>query len=182
MPSADAAPTQGMAIRVVRVRQRVDEKHVRVPFAHREVPDAKLEKGLRRVEQKGVEGVRVRRYVTLLEDGKVVSRSLQSETVARKPREEVVHIGTGQPAFKGGPNTQEGLASWFDATGLTAAHRTIPQGTVVKVTNLANGRTVNVVIRDRGPFVDGRVIDLSTAAFQELAPLTSGTARVRIEW
>jgi rare lipoprotein A len=55
-------------------------------------------------------------------------------------------------------------------------------GTVVRVTNLANGRTVNVVIRDRGPFIDGRIIDLSDTAFAQIGSLGSGTARVRIEW
>jgi len=68
----------------------------------------------------------------------------------------------------------------FDMNALTAAHRTLPLGTKVRVTNLENGRTVVVKINDRGPFVDGRILDLSKAAAKELGLLESGTAIVKI--
>jgi rare lipoprotein A len=64
---------------------------------------------------------------------------------------------------------------------LVAAHRILPFNTWLRVTNLSNGRTVNVRIIDRGPFVDGRIIDLSKAAARQIEMLGSGTARVRIE-
>jgi rare lipoprotein A len=64
---------------------------------------------------------------------------------------------------------------------LTAAHRTLPFGTELRVTNLANGRTVKVKVTDRGPFVDGRIIDMSFAAAQQLDMLRAGVARVRVE-
>jgi rare lipoprotein A len=63
----------------------------------------------------------------------------------------------------------------------TAAHRTLPFGTVLKVTNLGNGRTSVVRINDRGPFVPGRGIDLSEQAARDLAMTGQGLARVRIE-
>jgi rare lipoprotein A len=63
---------------------------------------------------------------------------------------------------------------------LTAAHRTLPFGTQVLVRNLDNDRTVTVRINDRGPFVKGRVLDLSRAAARELAMIGPGTARVRL--
>jgi rare lipoprotein A len=69
----------------------------------------------------------------------------------------------------------------FDMHALTAAHRTLPFGTLVAVTNTTNGRTVDVVINDRGPFVGGRSIDLSKAAAREIGMLRSGTAPVRVE-
>ena len=69
----------------------------------------------------------------------------------------------------------------FDMHALTAAHRTLPFGTRVKVTNLDNGRSVVVRINDRGPYVKGRVIDLSKAAARELRFLDRGTTRVRLE-
>jgi rare lipoprotein A len=95
-----------------------------------------------------------------------------------------------QPSF-----TQTGIASWygrahhgkttaqgepFDMTKLTAAHRTLPLDTTVRVTNLANRKTVKVRINDRGPYVAGRVIDLSARAAKELA-IADGITRVRIE-
>ncbi|HOV62517.1 MAG TPA: septal ring lytic transglycosylase RlpA family protein [Spirochaetia bacterium] len=91
---------------------------------------------------------------------------------------------------------QEGYASWyggkfhgrktangeiFDSNEFTAAHRTLPFGTLVKVTNLANGLSVIVRINDRGPFVEGRIIDLSRAAAAKIGMAGSGVAHVRIE-
>ena len=63
---------------------------------------------------------------------------------------------------------------------MTAAHRTLPFGTEVKVTNLNNGKTVTVKINDRGPFVKGRIIDLTRAAFSRIADLDEGVAKVAI--
>lgn len=69
----------------------------------------------------------------------------------------------------------------FNQHALTAAHRTLPFGTRVKVTNLDNGRSVVVRINDRGPFGRGRIIDLSKAAAERINMLRSGTAPVRLE-
>ncbi len=91
---------------------------------------------------------------------------------------------------------QTGIASWYgpgfygnrtssgeiyDERDLTAAHRTLPLGTRVAVTNLDNGRTVEVRINDRGPFVDGRILDLSYAAARSLGMIGPGTVPVRLE-
>jgi rare lipoprotein A len=90
----------------------------------------------------------------------------------------------------------QGVASWyggkfhgrltssgevFDTNDMTAAHRTLPFGTLVKVTNLDNGKSAVVKINDRGPFVDGRIIDLSRAAAEEIDMLEQGVARVSLE-
>ena len=69
----------------------------------------------------------------------------------------------------------------FDPHELTAAHRTLPFGTRVRVTNLDNGRRVVVTITDRGPFRRGRILDVSKRAARELGFVRAGTARVRIE-
>jgi len=93
--------------------------------------------------------------------------------------------------------TEEGVASWYggrdgfegkptasgeiyDSSLLTAAHRELPLGTVVDVTNLDNDRTVRVRINDRGPFVFGRVIDLSRAAAAKIGLIGPGTGSVRV--
>jgi rare lipoprotein A len=68
----------------------------------------------------------------------------------------------------------------FDMHDLTAAHRTLPFGTRVRVTNVTNGRSVVVRINDRGPFVKGRVIDLSLAAAEQLDMVTAGLAEVEM--
>jgi len=69
----------------------------------------------------------------------------------------------------------------YDDSEPTAAHRTLPFGTRVKVTNLENGRSVVVTITDRGPFRKGRVIDVSKAAARDLGFLREGVTRVRVE-
>lgn len=68
----------------------------------------------------------------------------------------------------------------FSPKGYTAAHRTLPFGTKVRVTNLRTGRTVIVRINDRGPFIRGRIIDLSLGAAQRIGMIAAGVARVRI--
>jgi rare lipoprotein A len=95
-----------------------------------------------------------------------------------------------------GAHVEQGIASWYgvpyhgrkssngeiyDMYKLTAAHRTLPFDTVVRVTNLANGKQVDVRITDRGPFVEDRIIDLSLAAARAIDMLAPGTARVRVE-
>ncbi len=91
---------------------------------------------------------------------------------------------------------EEGLASWYgadfhgkptscgepyDMYAMTAAHKTLPLGTYVKVTNMENRRSVILRINDRGPFVSGRIIDLSCKGAQELGSYQKGLAKVRVE-
>ena len=91
---------------------------------------------------------------------------------------------------------QQGIASWYgadfhgkqtssgevyDMYQLTCAHNTLPLGTMVMVTNLENGRSVELKVNDRGPFVKGRIIDLSYAAARMLGMHEQGTAAVRVE-
>jgi len=93
------------------------------------------------------------------------------------------------------PPPQEGLASVYskdfdgkrtasgepyDSRALTAAHRTLPLGTRIRVTNLDNGKSVRVRVNDRGPHVRGRIVDLSSSAAAALG-FSTGVARVRIE-
>lgn len=91
-------------------------------------------------------------------------------------------------------NAQCGSASWYSLPGnrtangermnpaeMTAAHRTLPFGTKVKVTNPGNGRAVVVRINDRGPFIKGRIIDLSKAAASQLGFLSKGHTKICLD-
>ncbi|MEX2116185.1 MAG: septal ring lytic transglycosylase RlpA family protein [Bacteroidota bacterium] len=104
--------------------------------------------------------------------------------------------GTLRPSTGKALLTLEGVASYyahdfhgkltsngetFDMNSLTAAHRTFPFGTRILVTNLTNNKTVTVRVNDRGPFVDGRIIDLSLGAAKEVSLIQTGTAKVRLE-
>ncbi|HLN92762.1 MAG TPA: septal ring lytic transglycosylase RlpA family protein [Thermoanaerobaculia bacterium] len=83
----------------------------------------------------------------------------------------------GRDGFEGKPTASGEI---YDSSLLTAAHRELPLGTVVDVTNLDNERTVRVRINDRGPFVFGRVIDLSRAAAGKIGLIGPGTGPVRV--
>jgi len=80
---------------------------------------------------------------------------------------------------KGGHMTANGEA--FDPNGLNAAHKHLPLPTYVRVTNLDNNRSIIIRVNDRGPFVKGRIIDLSAGAAKRLGYLKKGTARVKVE-
>jgi rare lipoprotein A len=89
---------------------------------------------------------------------------------------------TGQASWYGSAHHGQRTASGepFDMHALTAAHRTLPFGTIVRVTDLKSGRSVKVRINDRGTFRRGRIIDLSYEAAKKLGFLRRGTARVEI--
>jgi rare lipoprotein A len=90
-----------------------------------------------------------------------------------------VNAETGRAAFYRGGHTASGEVT--GPKGLTAAHRTLPFGTLVLVTNTHNGKSVVVRITDRGPYGRGRIIDVSRAAAVELDMIGSGTAMVSVE-
>ena len=96
----------------------------------------------------------------------------------------------------GSGRSETGLASWygeqhqgratasgeiFDSARFTAAHRTLPLGTRLRVTNLENGRTIRVRVNDRGPYVAGRVLDLSQAAAGALGMVEEGVVWVQLD-
>lgn len=79
-------------------------------------------------------------------------------------------------------NTQTGGASWYDYRAGECAHQTIPKGTTVTITNLANGATTTCVVTDRGPYSGGRIIDLDRGTFDQIADSSQGVIQVRITW
>jgi uncharacterized protein YabE (DUF348 family) len=114
-------------------------------------------------------------------DGRVVSRTLLRRQVLEQARPRRRLVGSADTSIHG---SEDGEASWYSfapGNGLTAAHPWLPFGTVVTVTNLENGKQIQVVINDRGPF-GGRVIDLSEEAFSSLASLGHGVIDVRLTW
>ncbi|MDP1804763.1 MAG: septal ring lytic transglycosylase RlpA family protein [Acidimicrobiales bacterium] len=79
--------------------------------------------------------------------------------------------------------TDSGIASWFGAPAATCAHRTLPFGTMIKVTRIHNGASASCKVDDRGPTLEtGRLIDLSLDTFEKLAAREAGLVDVRIEW
>ena len=110
----------------------------------------------------------------------------RTSSVPPPPRARPVEIGhteTGIASWYGNPyhGRQAANGEIYDMEKMTAAHRTMPFNTWVRVHDLDNGKTTDVRITDRGPFVGGRIIDLSRAAARELEMIGPGTARVRLE-
>ena len=97
--------------------------------------------------------------------------------------EVIQYLGSGHASYYGrrfaGRLTANGET--FDPGQLTAAHRTLPFGSIVRVTNPRNGRSVTVRINDRGPFIDGREIDLSRAAAEQIGLVQRGVGEVELE-
>lgn len=100
------------------------------------------------------------------------------------PREQPDYDETGVASWYGDAFHLQRTANGetFDMTGISAAHTTLPLPSIVEVTNLDNGRKLKVRVNDRGPFVGGRIIDLSRAAAQELGFDRQGLARVRVRY
>jgi rare lipoprotein A len=112
---------------------------------------------------------------------KTAKAKIAKTAKAKSGKKDFRQVGTASwygPGFNG-KKTASGKR--FDQNKLTAAHRSLPLDTVVKVTNLDNGKAVKVEINDRGPYSGKRVIDLSRAAARKLDMTDDGTARVRIE-
>jgi rare lipoprotein A len=112
-----------------------------------------------------------------------IASSVTSSVTAPSRGSAPVSRETGTAAWYGkeyqGKKTASGEI--FDMNLFTAAHRTLPLGTVLRVTNLENEKNVTVTINDRGPFTRNRVLDLSYAAARELGFVAQGTARVQID-
>jgi rare lipoprotein A len=104
-------------------------------------------------------------------------------TTTAKPKPPPTTTTAPPPPPPAPTNRQEGGASFHDyANASTCAHRTLPFGTVLTVTNLANGKQATCTVNDRGPYVAGRILDLSRTTFGQLAAVSSGVIQVSIEW
>lgn len=105
------------------------------------------------------------------------------QPVEEKAEKQPILLAEGVASYYGaelaGNRTANGER--FNPSALTAAHRTLPMGTKLRVTNKANGKSVVVRINDRGPFAKSRIIDVSRAAAEQISMVRSGTARVTLE-
>jgi rare lipoprotein A len=181
LPSPSAPLSPNATIRYVSIDVRVRELRVPIPYTTSTRYTDELRSGQIRILHAGIDGLLLERYRLRIVNGRVVERDLLDREVLREAiaAQRLVGRAESQPG-----GVQVGEASWYSfapGDGLTAAHPWLPFGTVVTVTNLANGRTVQVVINDRGPF-GGRIIDLSDQAFAAIAPLGQGVCQVRLTW
>lgn len=112
------------------------------------------------------------------DDDEPAERNTRRSRQARTPSYSGGHSGIASYYWQ---RQRVASGGWFNPSAMTAAHKTLPFGTKVRVTNVNNGRSAVVTINDRGPFVAGRIIDLSKAAASAVGMIGSGLARVRME-
>lgn len=185
-PHARGPLRAGSHLRLVRIREVVRTEVVDLPYETLIQYSKDLSVGTMRLLEEGQVGRSERTYRIRYRNGQEVLRTLLKERTLSKPLNRLVLKGTYQPAPPAGAGRQVGQASWYDfcpIMGMYAAHLSIPKGTLVHVRNLDNGRSVDVVINDRGPYgVPGRIIDLCEPAFAAIAPLGQGVANVELTW
>ncbi len=110
-----------------------------------------------------------------------VATTVRPTTTVPRPATTAAPATTAPPTTAA-PHTQTGQASWYDYNPGECAHQTLPKGTVVTVTNLANGASTTCVVTDRGPYGDGRIIDLDRSVFARIADPSVGVINVTISW
>jgi uncharacterized protein YabE (DUF348 family) len=180
IPSPKTPLQSSMDVRFTAIDFRIREVELPIPYTTFTTYSDELEPGQVRLVRAGVDGSLLERYRVKVVNGEFASRVLLDRRVLREAIAAQRLMGRERVAH----GTQVGEASWYSfapGDGLTAAHPWLPFGTVVTVTNVANGNSVTVVINDRGPF-GGRIIDLSDEAFARIAPLSQGVCQVRLVW
>ena len=177
-PNRKTLIKDGMVIAVTHVLIKEEIKNEPIAFKTVKNEDDSLGWRITKTTQKGETGNREVKYRIVYYDGKEISRKILEKSVTKDPTDEIVTQGT---LVKTGKD-YAGVASWYAYTGtLSAANPWLPMGSYVRVTNKDNGKSVIVKINDRGPFGNGRIIDLDKVAFEKIAPLGQGTANIKME-
>jgi len=178
-PPRDSVITKSdlFVLNVTPVENTQVEESEKISFKTIIKKDPELEKGKKVTEQAGQLGKKVFRYDLRREMNNdkwyVVAKDLVSSEVVKEPVDEVIVEGTKIILYG------TGKATFYNSK--VAAHKELPFGTKVRVVNLANGKETVVTIGDRGPFGPGRIIDLPTDKFAEIASVGQGIIDVRLE-
>jgi rare lipoprotein A (peptidoglycan hydrolase) len=186
----------GLTVKIIRVDTQLVTEEVRISAKTDYKSDHTLEQGKKKVKVYARDGKKLITYEIIYHDGIEVSKRIVSEDIVLRPVVGIILKGTKSVSRGTTGKAVEGFASYygselhgrrtasgvpFDMYAFTAAHKTLPFGTRVKVTYLATGKNVVVEINDRGPFIAGRIIDLSAAAAKAVGLYADGVGKVRIE-
>lgn len=176
-PGMDIKVSDNTEISITRVKETQQKETEIIPYKTIEKDDATLERGITKIVGQGENGKREKTYLVRRENGEEVSRSLISNTVVKEPQNKIVLNGTKIIVL----SSETGEASW---TWGTTASRRYNKGTLIRITNLSNGKNVETRVGGWGPMpFTGRILDLNSASWETISGsgLGSGTMNVRVE-
>lgn len=175
-------------ITIARVHEATELRAEAIPYDSKTVDNPSLLIGKTEVTQTGRTGEKELEYKLRFRDGEKIGEALIAERILAEPIEQITGRGTKHPpvaapiparsAMQLPAGATPGSASWYYASGFTAASRDYPTGTRLRITDLGDGQSVDVTVVTYGPATwTGHLIDLSPDAFQALAPLGAGVLR-----
>jgi len=176
-PGKDTKIAGSIEISITRVRETQQKETEIIPYKTIEKDDPTLERGLTEVAQQGRNGKREKIYLVRRENGEEISRSLISNTITDEPQNKIILNGTKIVVL----SSESGEASW--TWGVTASRR-YGRGTLIRVTNLTNGKSVETRVGGWGPQSStGRILDLNIDAWEQISSGGggSGTMQVKVE-
>lgn len=176
-PGKDTTISQVQEIKITRVKETEQKEIEIIDFDIIEKNDPTLERGKTEVKQKGENGERELVYLIRRENGVEVSRSLISNTITKQPQDKIILNGTKIVVL----SSESGESSW--TWGVTAS-RKYSKGTLIRVTNLSNGKSVETRVGGYGPMTyTGRILDLNIDAWEQISSggAGSGTMQVKVE-
>ena len=176
-PHRTAPIADGDTVTVTRVQEETRREDEQIPPPVEIRHDSTLALGAEEVADPGAPGRAELSVHIRTENGTEVARTVLRRTVTLEPRLRVVRRGTKIVVL----SAETGRASWFPSSPGTAAHRSLPFGTRLRVVRTDTGASTIVRVGDRGPFLPGRIVDVSADVFRALAPLAAGTIPVRVE-
>ncbi len=163
-------------VSVTRVSSSTRTQERSIPFPVEKQNDSTLLKGKTSIKRAGVVGSETVTFTQTMKDGAVVSETESGHVVTKAPVSQILLVGTKNP------QTQSGSATFYAAPSGTCAHKTLPMGTTVTVTNASSGASTTCRVADRGPFGAGRIIDLSKEGFSKIASTSQGVVSVSLSW
>jgi uncharacterized protein YabE (DUF348 family) len=177
-PDVDAPISDSSRIEIIRVDIKEEAVTKDIDFKKVSEEDGKLSWRMNKIKQKGVKGKEEIKYRVVAHNSQEISRKIIERNTIQDPVPEITVQGTYMKLGK----ASTGDATWYAFTGtMAAANPWLPLGTYVKVTNQDNGKSVVVKINDRGPFGNGRILDLDKVAFAKIADIGAGVANVKME-
>lgn len=182
-PNLDSPLEENSSVQVIRKKTKTEKIEKKIPFLVEKISDNTRTKGEQKIISSGSEGLKEVEYSIVYENDIEVSRTVSLETILEKAKNKKVSIGTKEPepvvTSNGTGETRSGKATYYFGPTNAASH-IYPKGSVIKVTNISNGKSITVTIDDYGGY-GNRLVDLRKDHFQQIGNLSTGVLSVTVE-